>query len=92
MSFHLSVHSPDDDILSKLDFVNFCPLDKDEMLWEFSNFILGISKTKDKYVLNYYETDFDKTNYVEVDFSYNLEDYTDEFIDWMLGSNYAQVL
>ena len=55
---------------------------KDEMLWEYDNFIVGISKTKDHFVMNHYSKSFDKSEYIMVSDSYTLDKYIDEWFDY----------
>ena len=52
---------------------------KDEMLWEYDSFIIGISKTADHFVMNHYGKSFDKSEYAIVSDSYNLDIYCDEW-------------
>ena len=50
---------------------------KDEMIWEYDNVIIGISKTPDHFVMNHYGKSFDKSEYIMVSDSYTLDSYCD---------------
>jgi len=58
---------------------------KDEILWEYDNFIIGISKTKDHFIMNHYSKDFDKSEYVIVDDNYSLDLHINNWCDFELS-------
>jgi hypothetical protein len=57
---------------------------KDEMLWEYDNLIVGISKTKDHFVINHYSKDIDKSEYIVCDKNYTLTEYGADWFSWVL--------
>jgi hypothetical protein len=46
--------------------------------------IIGISKTQDYFEINHYNIDFDLSEYLLVDDSYNLDKYLDQWFDWVI--------
>ena len=69
---------------------------KDDMLWEYDNIIIGISKTKDYFVMNHYGKSFDKSEYVMADDSYSLDTHINNwcdfyFADWDIISDCEKV-
>ena len=73
------------------EFDHFCEKEngkcqrKDEMLWEYDSFIIGISKTKDHFVMNHYSKSFDKSEYVLADDSYSLHTHINNWCDFKLS-------
>ena len=58
---------------------------KDEMLWEYDNFIVGITQTENHFVMNHYSKSFDKSQYIMVSDSYNLDKYVDEWFSFEIA-------
>ncbi len=58
---------------------------KDEMLWEYDNFIVGITQTENHFVMNHYCKNYDKSEYIMVSDSYNLDKYLDEWFDFEIA-------
>ena len=56
---------------------------KDDMLWVFENFIVGVSDSSKHFVMNHYGKDFDKSNYVKVDMDYTLDKFYEEYFEWV---------
>lgn len=73
------------------EFDHFCEIEngkyqrKDDMLWEYDNFIIGISKTKDYFVMNHYGKSFDKSEYVMADDSYSLDTHINNWCDFYVA-------
>ena len=67
---------------------NFEEIDKcckDDLLWVFDNFIVGIGKTGEHFVTNHYSKDFDKTNYIKVELDYSIDDYDRQYMEWVFS-------
>ena len=60
---------------------------KDEMLWEFENMIVGISLHDDKYIINHYNNNFDKSEYEVCDMDLSLKEYGLEWFNWILETS-----
>ena len=56
---------------------------KDDVLWVFDNFIIGITDTGQHYKMNHYGLQFDKTNYIKVDLEYSLDSFYEEYMEWV---------
>jgi hypothetical protein len=58
---------------------------KDEMLWEYDNFIIGISSTTNHFVMNHYNKNYDKSEYIMVSDNYTLDTYCDQWFDYEIS-------
>ena len=58
---------------------------KDEMLWEYDNFIIGISSTENYFVMNHYTKNYDKSEYIMVSDNYTLDTYCDKWFDYEIA-------
>lgn len=54
---------------------------KDEMLWEYDRFIIGISQGENHFIINHYSKDYDKSEYIMVEENYSLDKYSDDWWD-----------
>lgn len=61
--------------------------DKDDLLWEFESFIVGISRSNEQYKINHYTKSFDKSCYVEVDNTYTFDDFVNDWWEIKLAEN-----
>ena len=57
---------------------------KDEMLWQYKDFIIGISSNCTHFVMNHYNSSFDKSEYTETDISYTLEQFGSDWYSFIL--------